>query len=68
MAQPMDLSPAGMQLGLGSMLADQSAENAEELRRRRKAQTAGRPDLAGNGYGSSILGRPVPLGFGGLLR
>jgi hypothetical protein len=66
MAQPIDLSPAGLQLGLGSMLADQVDDETE--RKRRLAQMAGRPLSSDLGYsgGSLITG---PLGaFTGRLR
>ena len=60
MAQPMDLSPAGLQLGLGSLLANQSAENADELRRRRQLELQGRFDLTGapGGLPGSLVGGP----------
>jgi hypothetical protein len=68
MAQP--LSPAGQALfgsgsaymGLGDLLRDQVTDAAEELKKKRQAQLAGRPDSAGLGYG---VGGPVSLLFGG---
>ena len=60
------LSPAGAQLGLGSLLADQVSTETDELRRKRLAELAGRPDLAGTG-GRAALASPLGsmFGFGG---
>jgi hypothetical protein len=76
MATP--LSPAGQQLfgdmpGLGSMLGQQTADQAEELRRRRQLMSGGAfTDLAAAGYGNrAALASPagsVLAGFGGRLR
>jgi hypothetical protein len=66
MPQP-NLSPAGMQLfgdipGLGSMLAGQTADQAEELRKRRQQQMLG-GEYALGGAGRAALASPA----GGLL-
>ena len=64
---PMPFSPAGAQLGLnnlpglGSMLADQSAESADELRKRRLAELQQRQLLGpgGSAAASSLFGPVV---------
>jgi hypothetical protein len=62
----LPISPAGQMLGLGDLLRGQTAETAEELRKRRLAQMAGRHLGADFGYGSaSLIGGPLN-GFGRL--
>jgi hypothetical protein len=65
------LSPAGAQLfggvpGLGDMLSQQVGETADEIRKRRLAELAGRPDLAAGFGGRAGLPSPISsmLGFG----
>ena len=67
------MSPAGAQLGLntlpglGSMLADQSAQSAEELRKKRMQEEAQRALLGpsgGSAASASLFGSPLS-GFGG---
>jgi hypothetical protein len=61
------LSPAGQMLfsggsavGLGDILRDQVADETEELKKKRKAQLAGRPD-AGVGLGVTPLSLAFPM-------
>jgi hypothetical protein len=73
----MPFSPAGQALGLNSLpglgtaLADQSAESAEELRKRKmlEAQQRGLLGTGGSAAASSLFGSPLS-GFNGtgLLR
>jgi hypothetical protein len=63
------LSPAGAALNLGDLLRGQVSDETEELKKRRQAQLAGRPDLGmgGVGYAGSLVGGPLN-GFGRPLR
>jgi hypothetical protein len=68
LAQPSRASSAGTALGLGDLLAPQVSDETDELPKKRMTQLAGRPDLAGLRYGSSVVGGPVSLAFSGGLR
>jgi hypothetical protein len=51
----------------GGQLADQVANETDELRKKRMAQMAGRPLSAGLGFGLSDIGGAVSQAFGGKL-
>jgi hypothetical protein len=65
MPQTPPLSAAGTALGLGDLLRDQVSDETDELRRKRLAQLAGRPDVAGLGV---AFASPVSATFGGPVR
>jgi hypothetical protein len=60
------LSAAGMQLGLGSLLGQQTQDETDELRRRRQLMAGGpAADLAATGYGGrAALASPLGQYFG----